>query len=121
MTLGDFYVQWFWVAMNKNKYNSLPKDIQKIIDECSGSVGADLLGKAWNAADKDGFEIGKKNGMEIITLSDEEMDRRKEQCAPISEEWVNKMEKKGYPGRKFVETGKELIRHYNDEFGSWQD
>ena len=121
MTIGDFYVQWFWVAMNKNKYNSLPKDIQKIIDECSGMAGADLLGKAWNAADKAGFELGKKKGMEVITLTQEETARWEKQCEPITQAWIKNMESKGYPGGKLVEAAKRLINKYNKEFGSWQD
>ena len=121
MTIGDFYVQWFWVAMNKNKYNSLPKDIQKIIDECSGKFGADLIGKAWNAADKEGFELGKKNGMGVITLTQEETARWQKQCAPVTEAWIAAMESKGYPGRKFVEAAKRHIEKYNKQFGSWQE
>ena len=121
MNIGDFYVQWFWVAMNKKKYESLPKDIKKIIDECSGAAGADLLGKAWNAADKAGFELGKKKGMKEIHLSPEETARWERQCAPITENWIARMEAKGYPGRRFVEEAKRLIKKYNKEFGSWQD
>ena len=121
MTIGDFYVQWFWVAMNKNKYNSLPKDLQKVIDECSGIVGTNLVGKAWNAADKAGFEVGKAKGMKVITLTPEETARWKKQCAPITQKWITDMEAKGYQARKFVETAKRLIAQYNKEFGSWQD
>jgi TRAP-type C4-dicarboxylate transport system substrate-binding protein len=121
MTIGDFYVQWFWVAMNKKKYDSLPDDVKKVIDECSGSVGADLVGKAWNAADKAGFELGKQQGMEVITLTDAETSRWEKQCASVTESWIAGMEAKGYPGRKFVESAKRDIRKYNKEFGSWQD
>ncbi|MBN2034924.1 MAG: TRAP transporter substrate-binding protein [Deltaproteobacteria bacterium] len=121
ITMGDFYVQWFWVAMNKNKYNSLPKDVQKVIDECSGITGADLLGKAWNEADKAGFELAKKEGMEVINLTPEETERWEKQCEPITQAWIKNMESKGYPGGRFVEAARRLIRNYNKEFGSWRD
>lgn len=121
MTIGDFYVQWFWVAMNKSKYDGLPQDIQKIIDECSGVAGADLLGKAWNAADKAGFELGKSKGMEVITLTPEERARWEKECDPITQAWIEKMESKGYPAIQFVDSAKRLIQKYNKEFGSWQD
>lgn len=121
MTIGDFYVQWFWVAMNKKKYESLPQAVQKAIDESSGAVGADLVGKAWNAADKAGFELGKKQGTEVITLTADETTRWEKQCAPITESWISRMEAKGFPGRRFVESAKKHIERYNKEFGNWQD
>ena len=121
MTIGDFYVQWFFVVMNKDKYDSLPKDIQEVIDECSGVAGADLLGKAWNTADKAGFEFGKEQGMEAVYLTPEEAARWEQQCAPITEKWIADMEAKGYPAREFVDRAKQLIEKYNKEFGSWQD
>ncbi|MBW1737106.1 MAG: TRAP transporter substrate-binding protein [Deltaproteobacteria bacterium] len=121
MNIGDFYVQWFWVAMNKKKYESLPENIQKAIDESSGTVAADLVGRAWNAADKAGFELGKKRGMKVIRLSADEMSKWERQCAPITKSWITRMEAKGYPARKFVERAKQLIKKYNEEFGSWQD
>ena len=121
MTIGDFYVQWFWVAMNKKKYDSLPDDIKKAIDECSGVVGADLVGKAWNAADKAGFELGKRQGMEVITLTADETSRWEKQCAPITESWISRAEAKGLPGKKLVESAKKYIKKYNNEFGSWRD
>ena len=46
----DFEASLQYLEMNKEKYNSLPKDLQKVIDECSGTVGTDIVGKAWNEA-----------------------------------------------------------------------
>ena len=121
MTIGDFYVQWFWVAMNKKKYASLPADLQKVIDTSSGMAGADLLGKAWNAADKSGFALGKKNGMQAVSLSPGETEKWEKQCAPITEAWIRKMEAKGYPAARFVQSARTYIQKYNSELGSWQD
>ena len=121
VTVADLYVMCFWVVMNKDKYNSLPKDIQKVIDEASGIAGADLVGKAWNTADKAGFEWGLKKGMKAIYLTPEETARWKKQCAPVTEEWIKKTEAKGLPGGKFVEAAKRHIEKYNKEFGHWQD
>ncbi|MBW1802538.1 MAG: TRAP transporter substrate-binding protein [Deltaproteobacteria bacterium] len=121
ITVGDFYVQWFWTVMNQKKFNSLPKDIQKIIDECSGAAGADLHGKEWDAADKAGFEFAKQKGMEFINLSPEEMARWERACAPITERWITRMAGKGYPAKRFLNEARRLINKYNKEFGSWRD
>ena len=69
MTIGDFYVQWFWVAMNKKKYESLPQAVQKAIDESSGAVGADpltgwVLGIGFNT-ESQGAPVGLLSGHDI--------------------------------------------------------
>ncbi|OPY71861.1 MAG: Lactate-binding periplasmic protein precursor [Syntrophorhabdus sp. PtaU1.Bin058] len=115
VTMSNLYVQWFFVAMNKEKYNSLPKDLQKVIDECSGTVGTDIVGKAWNDADKVGFELGKQKGMEFIYLSPEEQKRWEQQVAPLANEWIKSMEAKGYPAKKFVDAMRKAIEKYNKQ------
>jgi TRAP-type C4-dicarboxylate transport system substrate-binding protein len=119
ITVGDFYVQWFFVIMNKDKYESLPADIRQAIDECSGVTMADLTGKAWDDADKAAAEAVQAAGMEIIRLSPEEKARWAEAVKPITEQWIADMEAKGLPGKTFVERAKELLEKYNQEFGSW--
>jgi len=115
INMCDIAVQWFWVAMNKGKYNSLPKDLQKVIDDCSGTVGADIVGKAWNDADNAGFALAKQKGMEFIYLSPEEMKRWEKQVAPVTDKWISAMEAKGYPGKKFVDEAKKSIEKYNKQ------
>ncbi|MBN2059196.1 MAG: TRAP transporter substrate-binding protein [Deltaproteobacteria bacterium] len=121
ITMVDLYVQWFWVCMNKKKYESMPQDLQKIIDECSGEKAADLTGREWNKADKEGLELALKEGMEIIELAPEEFERWKKQCEPVKIKWIEDMEAKGYPAKRFVEAAEKYISEFNNEFGSWRD
>jgi TRAP-type C4-dicarboxylate transport system substrate-binding protein len=118
VTVANLYVQWFWAAMNKEKYNSLPKDLQNVIDECSGIVGTDIVGKAWNEADKVGVELGKQKGMEMIYLSPEEHKLWEQRSAPVTEKWVKTMEAKGYPAKKFLDAAKNAIEKYNKKFSN---
>ena len=121
VNMSNLAVQWFWAAMNKDKYNSLPKDLQKVMDECSGTVGADIVGKAWNDADKAGFELGKQKGMELIYLSPEEQKRWKQHVAPVTEKWIKTMEAKGYPAKKFVDEAKKSIEKYNKQLAGMRN
>jgi TRAP-type C4-dicarboxylate transport system substrate-binding protein len=115
INMSNIAVQWFWAVMNKEKYNSLPKDLQKVIDECSGTVGADIVGKAWNDADKAGFELAKQKGMELIYLTPDEEKRWEKQVAPVTDKWIKEMEAKGYPAKKFVDAAKKAIAKYNKQ------
>jgi TRAP-type C4-dicarboxylate transport system substrate-binding protein len=97
---------FFYVVMNKKKFESLPPDIQKIIEDIS-PLGATL--------NLDGFEKDETNvmgelkraGHEIITLSPEEVRRWKDKVMPIRDQWVADKETKGFPARKVYD---ELLR-----------
>ena len=115
VSMSHMAVQWFWVAMNQDKYKSLPKDLQKVIDDCSGTVGADIIGKAWNDADRAGFELAKQKGIELIDLSPQERKRWEKQVAPVTEKWIKTMEAKGYPAKKFVDEARKSIDKYNKQ------
>ncbi len=118
-TIGNFFGQWFFVIMNPEKYNSLPQDLQEVIDECSGVVGADLVGRAWDAADQAGLELALEKGVKITTLKDKE--KWEEKLAPMVDSWIEEMEARGYPATEFVARARELIAKYDQEFGSWQE
>ena len=42
LDMGGIYTVSFWFAMNEKKYNSLPADVRKVIDDMSGD---NLIGK----------------------------------------------------------------------------
>jgi TRAP-type C4-dicarboxylate transport system substrate-binding protein len=111
--IGDFYVQWFFVAMNKAKYNSMPEDLQAVIDQCSGLTGAELTARAWDKADQEGLRIAKENGVEFIKLSQEQLDKWEKACQPLTQQWIEEMTKKGYPAVDFINDAKQLIDQYN--------
>jgi len=87
------------VMMNKNKWNSLPKDIQDAIMSVSGLEGSRFFGR--NFFDAANVPIKKmvqeKTDIEIYTLPDEERQRWIDAGAkPVWEEWVQKMESQGH-------------------------
>jgi TRAP-type transport system periplasmic protein len=114
--MGDFYVQWFFVTMNKDKYNKLPKDLQSVIDECSGMTGATLTANAWDAADREGFELAKEKGMVFINLEETELTKWEAACDQLTKSWIEKMTKTGFPANDFIIDAKHLIKKYNGEF-----
>ena len=50
-TITDFYTVTMAVLMNKRKYQSLPDDLKKAIDENSGLVMSSWCGKAYDKAE----------------------------------------------------------------------
>ncbi|MFH1491203.1 MAG: TRAP transporter substrate-binding protein [Pseudomonadota bacterium] len=105
------YTSGFFVAMNLEKWNSLPKDVQKAMEETSRKY-IPKAGAVWDAGDEAGrkFTLGLKN--EIIPLSPEEGARWAEAIQPVIAEYVESAKGKGLPGQEYVDTLKALIKKY---------
>lgn len=86
----------FYVAMNKQKYNSLPPDLKEIFDYVCGQY-RERMALIWNAGDFNGQEFGKKVGVEYITLGKEQFKKWKDAVEPVIENYVKAMVKSGYP------------------------
>jgi TRAP-type C4-dicarboxylate transport system substrate-binding protein len=97
------------LIMNKDKWNKLPADIQKIIEEAS----------AWyqeEAIKMDMSEIQKavnvcKDAKHIFTyLTPQELKAWHEAAVPIHQQWIADNEAKGKPAKAIYEEYKKLIQ-----------
>lgn len=88
------YTTTFFVVMNKNKWNALPSDIQKIIMDIN-EEWINKHGAAWDTSDIDGVRALLENGGQIIGLDKKEAARWKEAVAPIADKYVADAKKKG--------------------------
>lgn len=93
----------FAFAMNKAKYDSLPADLKKIIDETTGVAGAVQYAKMWDEWEVGGKAKVQKDGMQVLVLPNDEVAKLKKITAPIVEENIATIEKQGKPARKFLE------------------
>jgi TRAP-type C4-dicarboxylate transport system substrate-binding protein len=96
-TYASSYSAGAFVVMNKNKWNSLPPDIQKIIESIN-KEWIDPTGKLWDEIDKSGREFTLKLGNKIITLSKEEEEKWARAARPVLDDYVKYAKEKGVPG-----------------------
>ncbi|NWF92287.1 MAG: TRAP transporter substrate-binding protein [Syntrophaceae bacterium] len=94
---GSSYSTAFFVVMNKEKWNSLSPDIQKIIEKIN-EEWAEKQGKAWDEIDKAGRDFILKRGNKIISLSSDEDWRWFKLVKPLHDDYVKSMKAKGLPG-----------------------
>ena len=104
----NFYTTPFYVVMNKEKYESLPSDIRKIIDENSGEEMSALAGRVMKNEDVRGKKFAKDRGDSIYYLPESELKRWKQITMPLGDEWIKEMESKGLPGQKVLSDAIEL-------------
>jgi TRAP-type C4-dicarboxylate transport system substrate-binding protein len=110
---SGIYVAPLFTFMNRKKYDSLPPDLRKVIDDLSGNWGAEFNGKVWDQNEFVGIEAIKKAGGTIYTLPAEERQRWLAKLKPVEEEWLKSMEAKGLPGRQLLSDLREAIKRYD--------
>ena len=96
------YTTGFYVVMNKDKWNSLSPDIQKIIMQINAEWEP-KHGQAWDDSDTAGKKYFQSKGGQLITLDAKEMARWKKAVAPIIDAYVESMQKQGINGREIVD------------------
>jgi TRAP-type C4-dicarboxylate transport system substrate-binding protein len=110
---SGLYVAPLFTFMNVKKYDSLPPDLRKIIDDHSGAWGAEFNGRVWDQNEHVGIEAIKKAGGTIYTLPPEERQRWAARLKPVEEEWLKSMEAKGLPGRQILNDLREAIKKHD--------
>src|SRR5262245_26666900 len=112
-TVVNLYVTPLMTLMNQKKYDGLPPDLRKVIDDLSGAWGAEFTGANWDRNENDGIEAAKKAGATIYVVPPEERQRWGVKLKPVEEEWVKSMEAKNLPGRQVLSDLRDAIKKYD--------
>ena len=112
-TVVSLYASPLFTLMNQKKYDSLPPDLRKVIDDLSGAWGAEFNGAVWDKNELEGIAAAKKASATIYTVPQEERQRWAAKLKPIEEDWVKDKEAKGLPGRQLLNDLREAIKKYD--------
>jgi TRAP-type C4-dicarboxylate transport system substrate-binding protein len=102
-----------YLAMNKNIWNSLPPDIQKIIEETTGTGLAEKCGVGYDAQGQKMRDALIKKGGQILEIPSSDRENWDQKLRPIGDMWIADMESKGLPGRKVYDGAVSLIQKYS--------
>ncbi len=105
----DFYTMPMMVAMNKRKWDALPDDVKKIIDDTTGLVMSRQAGQVYDATDAPFKNRALGKGIEVSTLSAQEMNKLKDLTKPLRNEWAKKAEAKGLNAKPILDTALKLL------------
>jgi TRAP-type transport system periplasmic protein len=109
------YTTAMFVVMNLKKWNALPADVRKVMEEVS-SQWIDVHGKAWDQLDQEGREYSLSLGNKILSLSADENARWQKSVRPIIEEYIKDVAAKGLPAQKAVAEVESLIKQYSKTY-----
>jgi TRAP-type C4-dicarboxylate transport system substrate-binding protein len=106
---GNAYGNGFFIAMNKERWNSMPKDIQQIIDKLN-EEWFEKQAKVWNDMDEEGLEFAKSTGQKIVYASPEEEAAMRTRMTPLFDAYVKSMKEKGLPGDEVLKWCQDYLK-----------
>lgn len=94
--LGSIMVVY---VMSEKSWNNLPDDLKKVVAQAAKEASEEQA-KVWDDLDEKLRKEFEEKGITIYRLSPEDQKILDEVSKVISEQWVEEMEKKGYPARQ---------------------
>jgi len=103
----------FAVVMSKPVWNSLPADVQKVIDDLALEHSV-WTGEFWDGHDAESLQWAiDEQGFEVITISPQEKAKWEALLEPLVDEYLADMAAKGLPGEEYLARLAELCEKYS--------
>jgi len=103
----------FAVVMSKPVWNSLPPDVQKVMDDLALEMSV-WTGEYMDKHTEESIAWAiKEQGFQIITISPEEKARWDALIKPVTDKWLADMAAKGLPGKEYLAKLAELNEKYS--------
>ena len=104
----------FAFTMNQARYDSLPADLKKVIDDNSGLAASAWAGEtAFDAVVAPHQKLARDAGEKIHFLTDAEYARWAKAAEQIDDEWVKTVSAKGANGKQLLDEARALITQYS--------
>ena len=108
VTLANFGAAATTIILNKKKWDGLPSEVQRVLDELN-PWGAALLEKVGNENEEGTAKLVKEKGLELIGLSPQERERWTTAASGIEKEWAAGLDGKGHPGSEMIKFVKQIL------------
>ncbi|MCW1930957.1 TRAP transporter substrate-binding protein [Pararhodobacter zhoushanensis] len=106
------YVLTFSFAMNQDTYDSLPADLQEVIDNNSGLEFSIFAGGTQADADGPARQVAVDLGNNIVTVSEADAQEWVEVVQPLYATWVEDMNGRGIDGQALIDEARQLMSDY---------
>jgi TRAP-type C4-dicarboxylate transport system substrate-binding protein len=92
----------FITFINLDTWNSLPAEVQQVLDEVGSEVGVSLA-KAIDETQEETIDFLRDLDKNVYALSDEVSEALDERLRTVQQEWVRQMEQRGLPGSETLD------------------
>ena len=104
----------FVLAMNRARYEGLPRDVREVLDDTTGMPLAKRLGRLWQDDERPGRDIAAQQGHSILALDAAERSRWRKASASVVAGWVAKVDALGHDGRALLAEAQRLVALHGD-------
>ena len=99
---GGLYNTSFLFMMNQAKYDAMPADVKKIVDEMSGEFAARMIGRGWDKVDRRGMAFMQAAGVAFTKADAPFVAAVKAKTSGLEDGWIKAAEAKGLKDAKKV-------------------
>lgn len=103
----------FVFAMNKKKYESLPPDLKKVIDDNSRRHIAEMAGRNWDNIEKPGKDAAAKAGNQFPVMPVAEVDRVRAAVKPEIDKFLKELSAAGFDANALYAEAQALVNKYS--------
>lgn len=101
-----------YLVMNKAKFEGLSADLKQIIERNAGLEASAMFGRVISDRDPVVRKAVIDRGNTVHVMGKAETEEFIRLTAPITDEWVADMDKRGFDGKKLLQGGRDLINKY---------
>jgi TRAP-type C4-dicarboxylate transport system substrate-binding protein len=102
----------FVLAMNKDAYDRLPRELKTVIDNNSGQVAAGMAGAMWDLQAGAVAEMVAERGDTIVTLLPEAVAHWRKATEPTIAIWLKEMKEQKVDGAKLLASARAALAKY---------
>ncbi|AXI45002.1 C4-dicarboxylate ABC transporter [Sulfitobacter sp. SK012] len=111
-TGNALYTLTFVLAMNKDRYEGMPDDLKKVIDDNSGLEFSVFAGGTQADSDAPARKLAADAGNNIVTLDEAETKVWIDASQPVYAKWLAEMSDKGIDGQALIDEARSLMDAY---------
>jgi len=104
----------FLFAMNKDRFDAMPEDLQDIIEKHSGRDFAEEIGIVWEAEETFGKRQQYDSGGTILRLSDEVTADIAERGQTIVDRWIADVSDKDIDGQAIIDAARKAVKSHTN-------
>jgi len=110
---GALYTITFARVMNQRRFETLPPDLQRIIDNNSGLAASGQHGRLQQAGDAAARQLALDRGNQINVIRLAQAQEFRRLARQVEVEWIQDMNRRGFNGQNLIASAKRLIEKHS--------
>lgn len=106
------YTATFILAMNRARYEALPRDLKAVIDKHSGQGAALMAGRMWDDVSPIAEEMARKQGNTIAQIDRNEAGRWMKATQPVIDNWIRESKQRKFDGSALLTEARALLTKF---------